>query len=69
MSEIQEIDVYILPNGEVKIEVRGVKGKKCLALTKDLENLLGGAIENREFTDEFNNNEQELDQDMQQKQH
>ena len=51
--EIQEIDLFVQPDGTVKIEVRGVKGKKCLALTEDVENLLGGQIVNREFTSEY----------------
>jgi hypothetical protein len=62
MSEIQEIDVFISPEGEVKIEVRGVKGKKCLEITRGLENALGGKVVLREHTDEFNQNEQDIDQ-------
>lgn len=53
MSELQEIDVVILPNGQVKVEVRGVKGSKCEAMTKPLEALLGGKIVDRERTDEY----------------
>jgi len=63
MSEIQEIDVYVKPDGSVKIEVRGVKGQKCLDLTKDIEQLLGGRITERVHTDEFNAAEQEQTQD------
>jgi hypothetical protein len=37
MSEIREIDIYIKPDGTVKLEVRGVKGTKCLELTEELE--------------------------------
>ncbi len=62
MSEIQEIDVFISPEGEVKIEVRGVKGQKCLEITRGLENALGGKVVLREHTDEFNQNEQDIDQ-------
>ncbi len=53
MSELQEIDVFIESDGTLKIEVRGVKGKKCLAITKDMEQLLGGKVLDRNFTDEF----------------
>ncbi len=42
MSELQEIDVYIAPNGTVKVEVRGTKGEACLTITKGLEAMLGG---------------------------
>ncbi len=53
MSEIQEIDVFVKPDGTVKVEVRGVKGRKCLALTESIEELLGGAVTERVFTDEL----------------
>ena len=51
--EFQEIDIYIDKDGQVKIEVRGVKGQKCLDLTKDLEMALGGKIEARDMTSEY----------------
>lgn len=53
MSELQEIEVDILPDGSVKIHVRGAKGKKCLELTKKLEALLGGEVVERTHTDEY----------------
>ena len=59
MSEIQEIDVFVRPDGSVRLEVRGVKGGKCLDLTKDLEKLLGGEIVERIHTDEFAEQDQE----------
>ncbi len=55
--ETQEIDVYVQPDGTVKIEVRGVKGQKCLALTEGLEKALGGQVTNREHTPEFDEQE------------
>ncbi|BAQ67054.1 DUF2997 domain-containing protein [Geminocystis sp. NIES-3709] len=50
--DLQEIDVFIDDNGEVKLEIRGVKGQKCLDLTQDLEAILGGEIISREMTPE-----------------
>ena len=50
--EMQEIDVYIDKDGEVRIEVRGVKGQSCIQITKELEDALGGKIQNREMTPE-----------------
>lgn len=50
--EIQEVDVFIAPNGSVKLQVRGVQGGGCLSLTKGLEALLGGEIISREMTPE-----------------
>jgi hypothetical protein len=52
MSEIQEIEVVIGPDGKVRIEVRGVKGPACVDLTRDLERYLGGRVLRREPTDE-----------------
>ena len=50
--ELQEIDVFIEKDGQVKIEVRGVKGLSCLDLTKDLEAVLGNQTVIREMTPE-----------------
>jgi hypothetical protein len=63
MSEIQEIDVFLKPDGTVKVEVRGAKGEKCLALTEDLEKLLGGSIVERIYTDEFSQVKQDQEQE------
>lgn len=62
---IEEIEVFIDDSGEVRYEVRGVKGKKCLGLTKDLETDLGGEILLREDTSEMYEQEaeQEIDAD------
>jgi len=59
MTEIQEIDVYVKPDGTVMLEVRGVKGRKCLALTEKIEALLGGAVTDRVYTDEFDQDDVE----------
>jgi hypothetical protein len=53
MGEIQEIDVYVATDGTLKLEVRGVKGRGCLALTEEMERLLGGQVAERVHTDEF----------------
>lgn len=63
MSEIQEIDLYVKPDGSVKFEIRGVKGQKCLDITKEIEKHLGGEIIERIHTDEFNEVEREQSQD------
>ncbi len=51
--QLQEIDIYVRPDGTVKLEVRGVKGQQCLALTADIEKLLGGQVLHREKTPEY----------------
>lgn len=50
--DLQEIEVYIDKDGQVRVEVRGVKGGSCLDLTAALEQALGGKIEAREMTPE-----------------
>jgi hypothetical protein len=59
MPEIQEIDVFVNPDGTVKLEVRGVKGQKCRELTRKLEELLGNQVIDRVPTAEFDEVEQE----------
>lgn len=68
MSEIQEIDVFVNTDGTVKVEVRGVEGQRCLALTAKLEELLGGSIVERIHTDEFHEAEEEQVQEESQTQ-
>jgi hypothetical protein len=51
--QLQEIDIYVRPDGTVKLEVRGVPGQQCLKLTEGLEKLLGGQVLAREHTCEF----------------
>jgi hypothetical protein len=50
--DVQEIEVIIEKNGQVRVQVRGVKGQGCLDLTAALEQALGGQIEAREMTAE-----------------
>lgn len=63
--ELQEIEVFIDKDGKVRIEVRGVKGMSCLDLTKDLEEALGGEVEDREMTPEAYETVQQQVQDYQ----
>lgn len=50
--DVQEIEVIIEKDGQVRLHVRGVKGQGCLELTAALEQALGGQIEAREMTAE-----------------
>jgi len=52
MAVKQELEISITPEGEVKIEVKGVKGADCLEVTKDIEEALG-VVKNREHTSEY----------------
>jgi len=49
---IEEIEVEIGRDGRVIIHVRGVKGSRCLDLTRALEQVLGGQVVSREMTPE-----------------
>jgi hypothetical protein len=51
--ELHEIEVFIDPDGRVRIEVRGVKGPACLEITRPIEAGLGGEVELREATPEM----------------
>jgi hypothetical protein len=50
--DVQEINVIIDANGQVQVEVHGVKGQSCLDITRALETALGGEILLREMTPE-----------------
>jgi hypothetical protein len=50
--DVQEVEITIDKNGQVQVQVRGVKGTACLEITKDLEQALGGEILLREMTPE-----------------
>jgi hypothetical protein len=60
--EVQEIEVHIDPDGQVRIEVSGVNGPACLELTHDLEQALGGQIELRQMkADSYAETDQETE--------
>lgn len=67
--DIQEIEVTIDKKGQVKVHVRGVKGKQCLDLTKDLELALGAQVITRALTSEAQDeaNPNPIDQTVQSK--
>lgn len=50
--DLQEIEVFIDKDGQVRIEVRGVKGTQCLDLTRSLEEALGSQVVDREMRPE-----------------
>lgn len=67
--ELEEIEVIIGKDGQVQIQVRGVHGTKCLALTRELEEALGGDILSRIMTPEALEEDQQAGQDIDQDQH
>lgn len=54
-----EIEIEIMPNGEVKVEIRGIKGKKCVTYAKQIANIVG-KIKEEKFTNEFYEPESEV---------
>lgn len=52
MAKKDELEISITAEGDVSINVIGAKGKKCLDLTKDLEEILGIVTE-RETKPQF----------------
>lgn len=52
MSQKQQMEIRILPNGEVTIQVRCVPGAACEAVSAGLERSLG-AVKDRQRTAEY----------------
>lgn len=50
--ELQEMEVTIDKDGRIQVNVKGVQGTGCLALTRELENALG-VVEKREYTADY----------------
>ena len=53
MSQVEEIDIVIDANGKVSLDVHGVTGPDCEALTRPLEQALAGRILDRRRKDAF----------------
>ena len=58
--EHQNVEVVIDKEGNVVIEVDGVKGKKCDAITKQLEKVLG-KVESKDYKPEYYDEEKDDD--------
>lgn len=52
MAVREEIEITVAPDGEVSVRVKGVKGSRCLDLTRWLEDELG-TVRSRERSSEF----------------
>lgn len=48
----ENVEIVIGPDGTVEMRVRGVAGTRCVADTDPLVELLGGAVERDELTEE-----------------
>jgi hypothetical protein len=50
--EMQELEITIDEEGRTQVQVRGIHGDDCLAVTKDLENAVG-TVSERTFLAEY----------------
>ena len=50
---IKQLKIKLLPNGEIKMETIGIKGKKCLDYVQMLKLLADVKITKQEFTNEY----------------
>ena len=62
----KQMKITLLPNGEIKMETLGVKGKRCLKYAELFEKLADAKIEKQEYTPEYY--EQEVEEVQQQQQ-
>ena len=58
MATKQEMEIIITPDGQVKLEVKGLKGPGCLLEVKKLADALG-EVREQEFTSEYYEKEQQ----------
>ncbi|MBE7706417.1 MAG: DUF2997 domain-containing protein [Cyanobacteria bacterium SIG30] len=49
----KKLQIRLMPDGSVKMETQGIKGKKCLDYLKVLEKLANVKIEKYELTPEY----------------
>jgi len=61
----KKLVIKLLPNGEVQMETKGVKGKKCLEYIPFLENLADVKVQSREFTSEYYEDENFISEEQQ----
>ena len=62
----KQLKIKLLPNGEIQMETKGIKGKKCLKYAEFLEQLADAKIHKQEFTSEYY--EQEVETNSQEEQ-
>ena len=61
----KQLKITLLPNGEIKMETHGIKGKRCLQYAEFLEKLADAKIEKQEFTSEYYEQDVEIEQSEQ----
>lgn len=58
---MKQIKIKILPNGEIKAETVGIKGKKCLKYIPEIERLTNAVVIDSDFTKEYLETDNELE--------
>ena len=59
----KQLKIKLLPNGKIQITTVGIKGKKCLDYLDFFQALTNGKIEKQEFTSEYYEEEQNIQDD------
>lgn len=55
----RELEITILANGQVEVQIKGYKGKKCHDVAKILEQIVG-ELKSRQETSEFYEPEEQV---------
>ncbi len=56
---MKKIEIRIFPNGEIKAETHGMKGKTCLKYISEVERMANAVTQDSEFTKEYLETEEE----------
>lgn len=62
----EELEIEILPDGETKVHIKGVKGKKCLEYA-DVFKKLVGKVKSQKLTSEYYEPETHIKSDIETK--
>lgn len=52
MAEKQELEIEITPDGETKVHIKGLKGKKCIEYVEIFKKVLG-EVKEEKHTSEY----------------
>ncbi|MFH1768431.1 MAG: DUF2997 domain-containing protein [Candidatus Omnitrophota bacterium] len=66
MAQREELQIHILPNGEVKVDIKNVKGKGCVKYIRLFEEILG-KVKEKELKPEYYEPEPKTKIDIQNK--
>lgn len=60
----KQLKIKLLPNGEIQMETKGIKGKQCLQYADLLEKLADAKITKQELTSEYYEEENLIEQEQ-----